>query len=47
MVVTTILFLFEFVLTRDGQHPVLQGNVHIVLLEPRELGTDHQVVVLG
>src|SRR5215208_638053 len=47
MVVCSLLFLFHLVLSRDRQHPVLQGDVHIVLLEPRKLGTDHQVVVLG
>src|SRR5919112_1082411 len=47
MVVTTLLFLIDLVLTRDRQEPVLQRDVHIVLLEPRKLGTDHQVVVLG
>src|SRR5215211_1083724 len=47
MVVTTLLLLVDLVLPRDRQDPVLQGDVHILLLEPRKLGTDHQVVVLG
>src|SRR5215216_2521815 len=47
VVVTTLLFLIDLVLTGDGQEPVLQGDVHVLLLEPRKLGTDHQVVVLG
>src|SRR5215211_134803 len=47
VVVTTLLFLIDLVLPGDGQHPVLQGDVHVLLLEPRKLGTDHQVVVLG
>src|SRR5215203_3569726 len=47
MVVTTILYLVGLVLTGDGQEPVLQRDVNIVLLEPRKLGADHQVVVLG
>src|SRR3712207_4695563 len=47
MVVTTILFLVDLVLARDGQDPVLQGDVHIVLLESRKLGTDQQVIVLS
>src|SRR5687767_6203361 len=47
VVVTTLLFLIDLVLAGDGQDPVLEGDVHILLLEPRKLGTDHQVVVLG
>src|ERR671912_186343 len=47
VVVTTLLFLIDLVLTGDGQEPVLQRDVHILLLEPRKLGTDHQVGVLG
>jgi hypothetical protein len=47
VVVTTLLFLIGLVLTRDGQHPVLQGDVHILLLEPRKLGTDHQIPIFG
>src|SRR5829696_9769687 len=47
MVVTTLLFLVNLVLAGDGQDPVLQRDVHILLLEPRKLGTDHQVGVLG
>src|SRR5215218_3629532 len=47
MVVTTLLFLVDLVLAGDRQDPVLQGDVHILLLEPRKLGADHQVGVLG
>src|SRR5215208_5186789 len=47
VVVTTILFLIDLVLPGDGQDSVLKGDVHILLLEPRKLGTDHQVGVLG
>src|SRR5215203_704063 len=47
MVVTTILFFVDLVLTGDGEDSVLQRDVHIVLLETRKLGTDHQVGVLG
>src|SRR5829696_7323123 len=47
MVATTLLFFVDLVLARDRQDPVLQGDVHILLLESRKLGTDHQVVVLG
>src|SRR5215204_3098926 len=47
VVVTTLLFLVGLVLTGDGQDPVLQGDVHILLLEPRKLGTDHQIPVFG
>src|SRR5215218_5758537 len=47
VVVTTLLFLVGLVLTGDGQDPVLQGDVHILLLEPRKLGADHQIGVLG
>src|SRR5215204_1159712 len=47
MVVTTFLFFVNLVLAGDGHDPVLQGDVHILLLEPRKLGTDHQVGVLG
>src|SRR5215204_1242397 len=47
MVVTTLLFLVDLVLAGDGHDPVLKGDVHILLLEPRKLGTDHQVGVLG
>src|SRR5215212_9447626 len=47
MVATALLFFVDLVLTGNGQDPVLQGDVHILLLEPRKLGTDHQVVVLG
>src|SRR5215203_1813208 len=47
MVVTTLLFLVDLVLAGDRQEPVLQGDVHILLLEPRKLGTDHQIPVFG
>src|SRR5215213_572404 len=47
VVATTLLFLIDLVLAGDGQDPVLQGDVHVLLLYPRKLGTDHQVVVLG
>src|SRR5215212_2961149 len=47
VVVTTLLFLIDLVLTGDGQDPVLQGDIHILLLEPRKLGTDHQIPILG
>src|SRR5215217_7205755 len=46
VVVTTLLFFVDLVLTGDGQHPVLQRDIHILLLEPRKLGPDYQVVVL-
>src|SRR5215212_8556081 len=47
VVVTTLLFLVDLVLTGDRQEPVLKGDVHVLLLEPRKLGADYQVVVLG
>src|ERR687890_2283794 len=47
VVVTTLLFLVDLVLTRDRQEPVLQGDVHILLLEPRKLGTDHEIPIVG
>src|SRR5215217_1689234 len=47
VVVTTLLFFVDLVLTGDRQDPILKGDVHILLLEPRKLGPDHQVVVLG
>src|SRR5215218_3629140 len=47
MVVTTLLFLVGLVLAGDRQEPVLQGDVHVLLLEPRKLGADHQIGVLG
>src|SRR5215208_7026918 len=47
VVVTTLLFLIDLVLTGDRQDPVLQGDIHILLLEPRKLGTDHQIPILG
>src|SRR5215216_1238857 len=47
VVITTLLFLVDLVLAGDRQDPVLQGNVHVLLLEPGKLGADHQVVVLG
>src|SRR5215204_756709 len=46
MVVTTLLFLVDLVLAGDRQDPVLKGDVHILLLEPRKLGTDHQIPIL-
>src|SRR5215216_4883670 len=47
VVITTLLFLVDLVLAGDRQDPVLQGDVHVLLLEPGKLGADHQVVVLG
>src|SRR5215217_1212860 len=47
MVVTTLLFLVDLVLAGDRKDPVLQGDVHVLLLDPGKLGVDHQVVVLG
>src|SRR5215211_6880248 len=47
VVATTILFLIDLVFAGDGQDPVLQRDVHVLLLDPRKLGTDHQVGVLG
>src|SRR5215203_7347395 len=46
MVATTLLFFIDLVLAGDRQHPVLQGDVHILLLEPRKLGADHQIPIL-
>src|SRR5215210_1134289 len=47
VVATTLLFLIDLVLAGDGQHPVLQRDVHVLLLDPRKLGTDHQIPILG
>src|SRR5215212_8636572 len=47
VVATTILFLIDLVLAGDGQDPILEGDVHILLLESGKLSTDNQVVVLG
>src|SRR5215210_2736897 len=47
VVATTLLFFVDLVLARDRQDPVLQGDVHVLLLESRKLGTDHHIVVLG
>src|SRR5215217_1203003 len=47
VVTTTLLFLVGLVLAGDGQDPVLQGDVHILQLDPRKLGADHQIPVLG
>src|SRR5215207_11611905 len=46
MVTTAFLFLVDLVLAGDRQEPVLQGDVHVLLLDPRKLGADHQVIVL-
>src|SRR5215212_2876790 len=47
VVTTTLLFLVDLVLAGDCQDSVLQGDVHILLLDAGKLGADHQIAVLG
>src|SRR5215208_6911499 len=47
VVAPTILFLIDLMLAGDRQEPVLKGDVHILLLDPRKLGADHQIPILG